>query len=254
VNEREYHIMYQVEERHWWYVALHELIARLVAGEAEARGRLAILDAGCGTGRLASLLQRYGEVRGCDLSPLALAYSRRRGVEAFAADLNSDDLGAGRYDLITAIDVLYHRAVVAEGAVLASLHRALRPGGLLLINVPAHELLRGSHDLAVHTRRRYTRRELLPLLRQAGFTVEWSTYRLGFLFAPLALWRLAKRLLSAGAEPGEVASDVHLPAAPLNRLLLALARAENRLLLRRPLPLGTSLFVVARRPVGEGGR
>lgn len=254
LNEREYDILYRVEEQHWWYVALHELVVRFVAREAAGRGPLAILDAGCGTGRLGQLLQPFGRVVGCDLSPRALDYSRRRGLDVFAADLNTAELGEGRYDVVTAIDVLYHRAVADDLPVLQRLERALKPGGVLILNLVAHEFLRSPHDLAVHTRKRYTRGGFLPLLAQAGLATEKASYRLGFLFLPIAGYRLARRLLQAGADPSRVASDVHLPPAAVNLLLLGLARAENRRIERGTLPLGTSLFVVARKPCDGPGQ
>jgi SAM-dependent methyltransferase len=240
--------MFAVEEKHWWYVALHDLVLRFVGREAGTGREIAILDAGCGTGRLCRLLERFGRVTGCDISELALARCRERGVAAFQADLGCADLGEERYDIITSIDVLYHQAIPDEAAVLASFHRALKPGGVLVLNVVAHEFLRSTHDIAVHTRRRYTRADLLPLLAQAGFGVERASYRLAFLFAPIAVYRLARRLLHPGGPPEQVPSDVSLPPAAVNRLLLRLAMAENRVIERSNLAFGTSLFAVARKP------
>lgn len=255
MNEREYHVMYQVEERHWWYVALHDLVCRQVARERQRHGPLAILDAGCGSGRLGQLLAPYGQVVGCDLAEQALAYSRTRGLEVFRADLNDADLGDERYDIITAIDVLYHRGIRADAPVLERLRRALKPGGLLLVNLVAFEFLRSTHDLAVHTRERYSRRILVERLKRAGFRVERASYRLAVLFPLIATLRLAKRLLHRHDFPAaEVASDVRLPPAPLNRLLLELLRVENHLLEHLPLPFGTSLFVAARKPAKGDNR
>ncbi len=242
--------MFKVEDRHWWYASLHELILDFVAKEERSGRSLRMLDAGCGTGRLCQLLEKCGEVEGCDLSPEAIAFSRARGLTAVScANLNSTDLGEGRYDVITSIDVLYHSAVADDAAVLAKFYRALRPGGLLILNLPAHEFLRSTHDIAVHTHKRYTRRELLPLLTREGFSVERATYRLAFLFIPIACCRLAKRLLPRSPEAEDVASDVTLSPAPVNSLLLQLVRAENLLLRHCSMPIGTSLFVTARRPV-----
>lgn len=248
MNPREYRQMFQVEDHHWWYVALHELILAFVAAEHQTVGPLEILDAGCGTGRLSQLLQTYGSVTGCDLADEALACCRQRGLtRLFQADLNCVQLPAASYDLITSIDTLYHLAIADEARVLARFHGALKPGGLLIINLVAHEFLRSSHDIAVHTRRRYTRPEVVALLEQAGFRVERATYRVGFLFPPVALYRLLKRWTLL-ATPGEaVASDVSAPHPLLNRLLLAVSRLENRLLRHVDLPVGTSVFTVARR-------
>jgi SAM-dependent methyltransferase len=249
MNEREYDRMYQVEDRHWWYVALHELIAGYVAREWRQHGELQLLDAGCGTGRLCQLLSRYGTVAGCDMSDRALSFCAARGIgAAFQADLNTVELGEGRFDVITSIDVLYHQAVADDGAVLAKLGRALRPGGLLIMNLPAFSFLHSTHDIAVKTRRRYTRGDLESLVRQAGLQVETATYRLGLLFFPILALRLGKRLFSSRAHQGEVSSDVYPPAAAVNWILLRLMRVENRWLRRRALPLGTSIFVTARRP------
>ena len=248
MNLREYRQMYEVEDYHWWYVTLHDLITRVVAGERRRAGRdLELLDAGCGTGRLCRLLAPYGDVSGCDLSDEALACCRERGVTAFRADLNSLDLPPAHYDVITSIDTLYHQWIAHEAPVLAAFHRALKPGGIVVLNLVAFEALRGSHDIAVQTRRRYTRPEVVAMLEQAGFTVELASYRLGLLFPPILLVRLLRRLTTAGIPAGEVRSDVTSPPGLLNGLLARLARLENRIIPHCPIPFGTSVFVVGRK-------
>jgi SAM-dependent methyltransferase len=248
MNHREYALMYQAEEHHWWYVALHELILRYVAAEATQRGRLQIFDAGCGTGRLCQLMQPYGQVSGCDLSEQAIALTRQRGLlHITRQDLNHLHLEPGRYDLITCIDVLYHSWITDDCAVLAKLHEALKPGGVLILNLVAWPFLYSNHDVAVYTRERYTRPVLKERLIAAGFAAERLSYRVSLLFPPIAAYRLLSRRPEASAVATEVASDVHLPPAWLNQLLLTLMRTENALLAHCALPLGTSLFAVARR-------
>lgn len=250
MNQREYRQMYEVEDWHWWYVSLHELIAAFVAAEQREGTALQILDAGCGTGRLCQILLKYGNVSGCDISPEALACCRERSVnEVFRADLNTLELPAANYDIITSIDTLYHQAIVDDAAIIARFFDALKPGGILVLNLVAHEFLRSSHDIAVQTRKRYIRGEVVAMLDKAGFRVELATYRLGLLFPPIAIYRLLRRLLTAGRSPEEVRSDVTRLPGTVNGLLLRLARWENRIIPRCPIPLGTSVFVVARRPV-----
>lgn len=250
MEEEEYQTLREAEDTHWWFAGLHDLVTRTVAREAARAGRpLRMLEAGCGTGRLAALLREFGDIEACDLHPRAIEAAVRRGFGPVRrCDLSADDLGTDRYDLVTCIDVLYHRAVRDEVAALANLRRALRPGGLLLLQLPAFECLRGAHDLAVHTRRRYRRGEVARLLRVAGFVVDTATYRLFALFLPALVWR---RVSSRGARPaGTPASDVtRLAPGALNGLMARAAQWENRLIAAGwSFPLGTSVFAMARKP------
>ncbi|SNB44905.1 bifunctional 2-polyprenyl-6-hydroxyphenol methylase/3-demethylubiquinol 3-O-methyltransferase UbiG [Geobacter sp. DSM 9736] len=248
MNKPEYERMYRVEDSHWWYRGLHDLVIRHVSRESAGRKGLSLLDAGCGTGRLCSLLTSFGDVAGCDVSSDALAFCRERGLgNVFHADLNQVDLGCCRYDIITAIDVLYHRNIRDDHAVVARFHRALKPGGLLIVNLVAFEFLRSTHDIAVHTRKRYRRKEAVEMLERAGLQVETAAYRLGFLFPPIACYRLARRILHAGGEASAVDSDVRLPSPGINRLLLGAVLLENRLVQRGLGPAGSSVFLTARK-------
>lgn len=241
--------MYEVEDYHWWYVALHELIISALKAGGRSPERLSILDAGCGTGRLCQLLEEYGEVSGCDISPEALELCSRRGLKSlFRADLNDVNFPSARYDVITSIDTLYHRAIRDERVVLDKFHAALRPGGMLIVNLVAHEFLRSTHDIAVHTRKRYTRKEVTALLERSGFTIIVSSYRLGFLFFPIVALRFLKMACNFSRDPNSVVSDVTSPYPAVNRLLLWLARQENRFVLRSSVPFGTSVFVIAVKP------
>jgi 2-polyprenyl-3-methyl-5-hydroxy-6-metoxy-1,4-benzoquinol methylase len=249
MNPREYRQMYRVEDFHWWYVALHELITSVVVRERAGAGQLHILDAGCGTGRLCRILERFGPVSGCDMSDDALECCRERGLtEVFKADLNTAIFPSAAYDVITSIDTLYHRAIEDESVILSRFHDALKPGGLLIINLVAHEFLRSTHDVAVHTRKRYTRSEVIGLLEGSGFTVEMASYRLGFLFPQIASYRLLRRWLNFTSDAEQIASDVHVPNPLINRFLLGLARLENQLILKASIPFGTSVFIVGKRP------
>lgn len=249
MNEREYRQMYDVEETHWWYVALHRLIQRYVAREHSRKGALAILDAGCGTGRLCQLMQQFGRVSGFDSSAEALGFCKKRGLaDLFRADLNDVELGENRYDIITSIDVLYHRGIEDETRIAAKFLQALKPGGLLILNLVAFEALRSSHDIAVHTRKRYTRGELTRMLTDCGFVIEKATYRLGLLFLPILCYRMAKKITTRRTGDSETASDVTPPSPLLNRLLLRLTGIENRVLETVDIPFGTSVFILARRP------
>lgn len=251
MNQVEYTRMYEAEERHWWYVGLHELILATIRRESRRLGRpLDIFDAGCGTGRLCQLMTAQGHrVSGCDFSEEALRLCRLRGIETMVvADLNSIELDPGTFDVITSIDVLYHRGVIDDVAVMRRLWRGLKPGGVLILNLVAHEFLRSTHDIAVHTRERYTLHMICERLKSAGFEIAFATYRISILFPFIALYRRLLRLAVSGkVDPGEVASDVSLPHRFINALLLKIITLENKFFRVAALPFGSSVFVVARK-------
>ena len=249
MNAVEYERMFEAEDRHWWYRSVHEVVLSFIADERRLRGRLKILDAGCGTGRLCQLMSAMGSVEGCDASGQAISFCRRRGLNGvFQADLNAADIGNCRYDVITSIDVLCHRAIRHEGLLLNKFYGALKPGGLLILQSPAYEFLRSTHDAAVHTARRYTASRLARLLRDSGFLIDTVSYRNSLLLPPIACYRLARRLFPAPAAPQDESSDVAMPQGWLNTLLYGITAAERPLLRRFPLPFGTSVFACARRP------
>ncbi len=246
----EYRRMFEAEDRHWWYVSLHELILETIEAEYAAKGPLAMLDAGCGTGRLLQLLETRGTTEGIDASDEAVAFCGKRGLGSVRREnLNTADLGGERFDVITSIDVLYHRDIADEAEVLNRIAAALRPDGIVIVNLPAYEFLRGTHDRAVHTRKRYRRAEVVDLLAAAGLAVERATYRVWLLLPPIVVYRTLGKFLAPGGSAGKTApSDTWLPPDPVNRLLMRLMRCENKLLRYVRLPFGTSVFAVARKP------
>lgn len=249
MNVAEYRRMFNAEDRHWWYVSLHEAVLALVAAEAAAKGPLEIFDAGCGTGRLAELLAPYGAVSGCDASPEAIAFCAERGLTGMK-QINLEDvtLPPDHFDVITCIDVLYHRAIADDVDILRKLRIALKPGGLLIIHLVADPSLYSSHDLAVHTRERYTRPQLRGRLEQAGLVIERLSYRLSVLYPLIATWRRSRQRDPANdRQTEEVTSDVSLPPFLINSALLTLMRMENWLLRHLDLPFGSSLLAVCRR-------
>ncbi|MDA8429722.1 MAG: class I SAM-dependent methyltransferase [Geobacteraceae bacterium] len=251
MNLIEYARMYEVEDRHWWYVALHALILATTKRESRRIGRtLAVFDAGCGTGRLCQLMAAQGHaVAGCDASELALQHCHQRGVSTVCqADLNTLELESEAFDVVTAIDVLYHTGIVDDVAVMKRLWSSLRPGGMLILNLVAHEFLRSTHDIAVHTRERYDRNMLCERLQAAGFDTVFATYRVSFLFPLIAVYRLVSRFVSVKeTDRGSVASDVSLPHPLTNSLLLKIMTVENLLIKNYSLPFGSSIFVLARK-------
>ena len=224
----------------WWYRGLHALLLTTLERFApKPFGHL--LDAGCGTGgflRRAETAWPSLALDGIDRSPLAVQLARTRVARAAIAegDVHALPYDDGRFDAIVLADVLYHRDVDPPRA-LEECRRCLRPGGVVVMNAPAYEWLRGAHDVPIHSARRYTRGELVRQAERAGLATVKATYWNTLLF-PLMLLR--RKLLGGG-------SDVHEYPALVDGLFRAALATERALLAWGSAPFGGSVFVVGRR-------
>ena len=244
MRPEEHEIMRSVEDDYWWYRALRRHVIDSIPSKITS-GK--ILDAGCGTGgMLQALRNRFPTARltGIDESERALELTRTRETSATLLRANVEDLpfGDGEFDCVLSIDVWTAATVEALKAARES-ERVLRPGGQLIVNVAALKFLRGAHDVAVDVNRRFTRAELLDVLRAAGFFVERCTYWNATLMPAVAIARWASRSASAG----EARSDFRPLPHWLNSSLRTIALQELNLSRYVALPFGTSLFAVARR-------
>ena len=166
MQKEEYETMFRVEERHWWYGALHRLIFQTLADELPDWREKQILDAGCGTG---AILQRLGSPErnvGIDLSLEAISICRRRGLNnARQGDICALPFEDDSFDAVICSSVLYHQWVSDVAGAIHEMRRVLRRNGLFLVNVPAFRFLHGAHDDVVMTARRFRRPEIRKLLR-----------------------------------------------------------------------------------------
>jgi len=242
MNPIEYERMFAAEESQWWYAGMRALSLALIEA-APLRAGARILDAGCGTGNNLVHLGRFGSPVGIDLAEEALVFCRSRGVSVARAGLLQLPFADQSFDLVTSFDVIYHRWVSDDRAAVAEMARVLKPGGRLLVRVPALKLLWGAHDEAVHSRHRYTRGELVALLEAAGLECVRATYANSLLFPVLLARRTLDRL------SGRHGSDVGFLPAPLEAAFLGLLRIEAALVRRGvALPIGGSVVALARRP------
>ena len=243
----EFRICTGLEDTHWWYLGIYDLIQELLKAVGADGGRL-ILDAGCGSGGLLRALRSYPGAVGMDIAQEALVAARCSGMDAVArGGVECLPLPDSCVDVVISIDVLSHH-LCDEQAALREIRRVLKPGGTLLLNLPAYEWLKGPHDRAGWNRRRYRSREVVELLLAAGFCVERMTHRNTFLF-PIAC---ARRLVHKMIWPTRSRSDVTPLPAWLNNLLFSVLVLETRFLRRVNLPFGLSLFAVARKPTQDG--
>jgi SAM-dependent methyltransferase len=247
VDPSEYAKMYELERTHWWFVAKRRVahtILRRTCGHSIRPSSSRILDAGCGTGGNFQWLDELGAAAGVDLSPEALAYCRRRGHRLLACGvLHRLPFADGAFDLVTLLDVLYHKWVKSDVQTLREVARVLRPGGIVLITDSALPFLRGPHDEAYGGARRYTRKTLREALVAAGFRVRRVSYFHFLLFPLIAAVRLTERAFSSATARSSLA-----PVNPvINGALKAVYGAECLLLRAASLPWGSSIVCVAER-------
>ena len=248
MNPREYEIMRSLEEEYWWYRSLRTLVLEAATRNLADIPAPIILDAGCGTGgTLGAFRTAFAQasLNGVDYSAEAIAFARARelGADLVQCDVRDLPFPAEQFDLVVSLDVLCTKNL-DDGRVLREFHRVLKTGRALILNLPAFNLLRGAHDVAVQSGRRYTRGQLRRRIEDAGFAVEWVTYWNMILFAPILFWRL----LSRGClRAQEARSDLHRLPRSLNRVLETQLAFEFWLARRVRLPFGTSLFAIARK-------
>lgn len=242
MNPAEYERMYRYEDHYWWFVSRRELVDSLVR-RLPLGSDAVIVDVGCGTGATAVQLRNYGRVIGVDISPLALAWSQKRGLsDLLLAAAERLPITRESVDVIVATDILEH--LDDDLAVLREFHRALKPGGYVVVTVPAYSILWSEHDLALMHRRRYVARVLAHRGRAAGFEIVRLTYALFFLFPFALVMRLFKRRPPPGKEP-----EAQLPPLPawLNRFLILFQRFETAMLAHVRFPWGVSVVTVLRK-------
>ena len=241
--------MHEVEASHWWYRGLRAMLGRLLVRHAISETPV-ILDAGCGTGEnLRFMEERMPRARfiALDVSPDALRHIRpSANTTLLAGDVNALPLPDASVDLIVACDLL-GQSGVALALAAGHFHRVLKPGGVVLANVPAFRCLQGEHDQAVHVEKRFARGELSAAFHPAGFHDTEERFWNMLTLPPMMAHRVLTRLRVSSGEP--LRSDLKLTPAWLNPILSRWLEFEAALACRLPLPCGSSLFVVARKVV-----
>ncbi len=229
------------EARHFWFRGFRRFVRPAVAEAAAGRSRPRILDCGCGTGANLRLLSEFGRAFGVDLNQVGLGFARDDGAAVARADVARLPFLDASFDIVTSFDVLYSLDDEAERKAIAEMHRVLRPGGALVVNVAAMPILRGNHSILSREVRRYTARTLRAALSSAGFRVVEVRYTNAVLFPIMLAVRLAQR--AAGLKPEEEATrEITVPPAILNNALAALLAAEARLPRWIRPPVGSSLL------------
>ena len=227
----------KVERQHWWFRGRRELVTSVVRERLPVGAK--VLDVGCGTGfvleRLLEVFDAWGVEPDVSVRERATQFAKPRILSGSTEDLSLVE--ANSFDAVLLLDVLEHVAHDTEA--LRSAATLLRPGGSVLITVPAFPFLWSSHDVRNQHRRRYTRASLRSTIRDAGLRPTLLTFVNARLF-PLAM---AHRIVLT-AFGRRTDRELDLPPRYINDLFMRIFSGEAQQA-SRGYPFGLSLIAWA---------
>jgi len=239
----------RAERTHFWFRGFRWFVAPLVRDAVGGRSDARLLDCGCGTGANLRWLARFGTAYGFDISEVGLRLARDAGRPRVArASVAAAPFQSDSFDLVTSFDVLYALPDEDERAAIAEMYRLAKPGGFVLVNVAAMEVLRGNHSVLSRELRRYSSGRLRALVAGAGFEIVRLTHTNQSLFLPMLAVRTLHRLRGL-ADEGDADREITVPSPPINALMTGVLFLESLWLRMFDAPFGSSLLCLARKPL-----
>jgi ubiquinone/menaquinone biosynthesis C-methylase UbiE len=234
----------QAEAEHFWFQGFRSFITPVIADLARGRPDLTLLDCGCGTGTFLKLFDHSVRTFGFDVVVAGV------GGRVVQADVLHIPFEANTFDIATSFDML--QCVEADLDAVREMTRVVRPGGAVVLTVAALEMLRGDHSELWREFRRYSPSMVRQLVEQTGLRVERVAFLFASLFPLMLAVRMTQRMLRLFREVHDD-TDIRIPPAPVNALLTLLLRKEAAVAERISMPFGSSLLVVARKPMTRSG-
>ena len=245
-----YDLTFRLEENYWWYVGRREIICTLMDqfapqfrdASGQKNGNFNVLDYGCGTGIMLGVLENYGRVWGVDFSEHSVEFCRKRGHENVNLLTGPESMAfdPGFFGVITLLDVLEH--VHEEVDLLEKLKTLLNPKGRLFVTVPAYQWLWSGEDYVSQHLRRYTKKSLENVLRQAGFDLIKTSYFNSWLLLPQAAVIIFKKIAKRDAL---FETDIMEVPKWANWTLTQIFSSEKFFLKRGSFPFGGSILGIA---------
>jgi ubiquinone/menaquinone biosynthesis C-methylase UbiE len=246
MENEEFEIMYQLEQSHWWFKGKQFLLKQCLRSldiHASQRGR--ILDIGAGTGIILKLLHDFGETYGIEYSQQGIKYLKKRELKRIVC-ADADQLLPFKNDtfkIITCLDVLEH--LDRDKRLLKEMLRVSKPGGHILVAVPAFDMFWSSHDVALHHKRRYTRKEILKAIHKMDCKIIKASYYNFILSLPILAVRTFKSIFSKNTEQQ---SDFFMGFPDfINKILEFVYKVELRSLSFVNFPFGVSILLILRK-------
>ena len=241
----------RAEATHFWFRGFRAYVTPVIAEVAAGRPDLRLIDCGCGTGNNLQLLKPHGRAFGFDLTREGTRRALRMGRPIVQADIQHIPYQSNTFDIATSFDVM--QSVPDDRGALREMARVLKPGGHAVLNVSALKLLRGDHAEVWKEFHRYTPAKAGRLVADAGLQVERISFLFASLFPLMLTVRLWQKLLRPFREP-QGDAELEVPPEPINHALSWLVEKEAALARRLPMPIGSSLLIVARKPRASTAR
>jgi ubiquinone/menaquinone biosynthesis C-methylase UbiE len=241
-------LTHQAETAHAWFRGFRRFVGPVLAGVADGRAGLRILDCGCGTGANLELARQASVGAWCggfDVLPGGVSTARRRGLPVARGDISRIPFASAAFDVVTSFDVL--QCLPDDRSAAREIARVTRRGGRVVVTLAALEFLGGDHGEVWGEVRRYTPASARSLMEGAGLEVERVAFLFASFFPILLAMRVAQRCTRPWREVSQQ-SDIRVPPAPVNAVLTALVVMESWLSRYVPMPFGSSMLVVARKP------
>ncbi|MBZ5557752.1 MAG: class I SAM-dependent methyltransferase [Acidobacteriia bacterium] len=228
----------KIEPEHFWFTSRAVLIAAIVERFVPPEGWL---ELGCGNGFVLREVQRRyaGPCFGQEVAATALALARAR-TDARLFHCGPGEVPVRDIGGVGLLDVIEHLA--DDVAALRGAARYVRPGGAVVVSVPAHQWLWSDVDEASGHQRRYSRAALIAAMTAAGLRVEWCRP----FFLSLLPGLIVRRGLRAPTSDALLHRAIAPPPPVINTVFRWLTRAESAATRAGLLPAGTSWLAVGR--------
>lgn len=235
--------MAQHEKSYWWHVGRLQIIKKELARQVGNQKRLKILNIGCGTGGTVRMLETFGEVVNVDASDEAIKFMKKNGfknsIKVKGIDLPFE---TATFDMVCAFDVLEH--IDEDIKAMREWRRVVKPGGKIVLTVPAYQWLWSGHDESLQHYRRYSAKQLRTIAKKVGFQPLKLTYAIVFSFPLVVGFRLLAKIFKKTTT--SESSYVELSPA-INKLFIRLLFVEASLHKVLKFPFGTSVLAVLKK-------
>ena len=251
MQQQAYEQLCKVGDTYWYHHGVRKLVETYLKRICDEPGRpLKILDVGCGVGSMFNMLQKYGQVTGLELSDYAVKLCRQKHPDSDIKMGSANNLSGlfpkSSFDLITFVNVLYHKWIEDDKEVIRQTFEIIKPGGYIVLVDPAFKCLYRDNDKICYGLRRYSRKDVQNILRDTGFSLVSSTYFNSVSFVPALILSFVQRfgffrVHKASSELGELPNFINQTL----KGIMFLERVWINII--GLMPLGVSVLSVARK-------